>query len=81
MRALAGTRSLAALRAYDRLLEDPAPEAAFFWYPRQELAQAMATESVLARLPQTIAEVPAVVEKQGWDPDTDVSDAASSAAS
>ena len=70
VRALAATRSLSALRAYDRLLQDPSPDAAFFWYPRQELAQTMATETVLDRLPQAIAEVPAVVEEQGWNPDS-----------
>lgn len=69
VQALAATRSLAALRVYDRLMDDNSSDSAFFWYPRNELAQTKATEAVLARLPQPVAEVPAVVEAQGWRPD------------
>jgi hypothetical protein len=68
IQAMAASRSVTALRAYDRLMEADSPAAAFFWYPRAELAQTMATEAVLARLPEAVADVPAVVEGQGWHP-------------
>ena len=69
VQALAATRSPAAVRAYDHLMEDRSFEAAFFWYPRTELARLMATDRVLARLPQRVAELPSVVERHGWRPD------------
>jgi hypothetical protein len=69
VQALAATRSVTALRAYDRLMEQRSFESAFFWYPRTELARSMARQSVLQRLPELVADVPAVVEEHGWHPD------------
>ena len=66
VQALAATRSVVALRAYDRLMENGSFESAFFWYPRIELAQGMAREQVLGRLPERVAEVPTVLEEHGW---------------
>jgi hypothetical protein len=68
VQALAATRSVAALRAYDQLMADGSFDSAFFWYPRNELARTMAREQVLARLPQRVRDVPQVVEEQGWRP-------------
>jgi hypothetical protein len=70
IQALAATRSVTALRAYDRLLELRSFDSAFFWYPRTELARSMARQQVLVRLPERAAELPAVVEQHGWRPDS-----------
>jgi SIR2-like domain len=59
---LASSRSLRALRVYDRLMESDSFEAAFFWYPRQELARLLATEQVLLRLPPSLNETTRMLE-------------------
>lgn len=54
VRSLAAGRSISAVRVYDRLLEDDSFEAAFFYYPRTELARQLATDQVLSRLPSDL---------------------------
>lgn len=67
VQALASTRSVTALRAYDRLIAHGSFAAAFFWYPRTELARAMARDQVLGRLPVRIADVPNVLDANPTD--------------
>jgi hypothetical protein len=55
----------AALRMYDELIADENPAFAFFWYPRQQLARRMATQTLLAALPAEVAALAAELERRG----------------
>jgi hypothetical protein len=65
--ALAATRSEDALAVFDQLADDPdRPLRAFQWYPRAELAGDLATERVLARLPNSPACALDVLRRLGF---------------